>query len=552
VVKKSRGPGVVYSALGLVILVAVATVAFTTRQPPPPTIAEFAPNAVEQIEDAPEEQTSDVGEAAGPCPADEPDCDVPTPTPLAPADDDDVTIDVPRVRKCVGDPPRQIEDPQSPPCVPYWEGDNGGATHKGVTRDEIRIAAPVSDQAGTVRAAAAFFNKRFELYGRKFVVVDTSTDEDCTPEGGRAMAQAAEEQHHIFASNSDACGGDGTVAYSSELARRGLLYVTENVPFGSEWSRRFHPHVWQYPMEADGMFAHMGEWACNRLAGSRARHAGSADLQSRERVFGVILETQAEDFPLDADELTERLAACGSPPKVVVLDPEDGTNANVILQMKTEGVTSIFCLCSAYVESPLYGAAATAQGYFPEWMLSTYNIHDNNINLKAGLPAEQRKSLMGIQLIPMEVRYPDRPAVWACNEVGCDENDYNTGIAGYQTMLLIASGVQMAGPNLTPETFAEGLRKTVFPNPDHPIIAGDVGFDPVVKPDPKYPPAANMAHGMTTDRLEYWWSESALGPEGDTGAMCYVARARYRLGEQPKGTDDVFFSGDCDTGVSSG
>src|SRR5688500_3907291 len=33
----------------------------------------------------------------------------------------------------------QTFDPASPPCIPFYEGDNGGATAPGVTADEIRI-----------------------------------------------------------------------------------------------------------------------------------------------------------------------------------------------------------------------------------------------------------------------------------------------------------------------------------------------------------------------------------------------------------------------------
>ena len=34
----------------------------------------------------------------------------------------------PSAKRCVGSPPRQTEDPLSPPCVGYFEGDNFGAT----------------------------------------------------------------------------------------------------------------------------------------------------------------------------------------------------------------------------------------------------------------------------------------------------------------------------------------------------------------------------------------------------------------------------------------
>jgi len=45
----------------------------------------------------------------------------------------------PITKRCVGNPPRQTEDPSSPPCVAHFDGDNGGSTATGVTPDEIRI-----------------------------------------------------------------------------------------------------------------------------------------------------------------------------------------------------------------------------------------------------------------------------------------------------------------------------------------------------------------------------------------------------------------------------
>src|SRR5207244_2206863 len=42
---------------------------------------------------------------------------------------------------CVGNPPRQTEDPLSPPCVPSFHGANGGATAAGVSATEIRVIA---------------------------------------------------------------------------------------------------------------------------------------------------------------------------------------------------------------------------------------------------------------------------------------------------------------------------------------------------------------------------------------------------------------------------
>lgn len=290
------------------------------------------------------------------------------------------------------------------------------------------------------------------------------------------------------------------------------------------------------------MFAHLGEWACARLAGKVARHAGQGDLRTKKRVFGVYLVSGSSDYPLDSSELTDRLAACGARPPVVIEDPNSEQDAvNVAVKMKSEGVTTIFCLCHI-IQAKTLGTAVTSQLYFPEWIISTYDLQDNNFVMDLSLPPEQREHLFGLQMVPKQVSAENLPSVWARLEVDpdYDVSSPTTLNEAYRQMLILASGVQMAGPRLTPETFAQGLQRTVFPNPLTPILAGRVGYE-------------GGAHGMTNDAIEYWWSESAPSPyvEGEgNGAMCYVGRKRYRLGEYEKGSDDVFFKPPCDSGAS--
>src|SRR5687768_4684440 len=50
--RRPRSPGVAYAALTLALAALVGSLALTSRQSPPPTIAEFAPQAVEQIREA--------------------------------------------------------------------------------------------------------------------------------------------------------------------------------------------------------------------------------------------------------------------------------------------------------------------------------------------------------------------------------------------------------------------------------------------------------------------------------------------------------------------
>jgi len=95
------------------------------------------------------------------------------------------------LKRCVGSPPRQTEDPLSPPCVAFFEGDNFGATMQGVSSDEIVVVVELGGSAGTytlvdiddpdqrfdhpvddaflavLASYGRFFNQRYQTYGRR-------------------------------------------------------------------------------------------------------------------------------------------------------------------------------------------------------------------------------------------------------------------------------------------------------------------------------------------------------------------------------------------------
>ncbi len=527
---RPAGPGVVYGTLTVGLVIVLAVVSLTVASPPPPTVAEFAPQAVDQIEEAPLEQLSDFGEGRG----DGGDATDEASPPDRLADAVDV-IDVPRVRRCVGDPPRQIEDPQSPPCIPYWEGENGGSTYKGVLRDEIRIAAPGMDGNHTI--LEQFFNRRFELYGRRLRFVPIDQRSEGTPEEERARAVEADSEN-VFASLHYFWGS----TYYEELARRGVLSAVDTPFFFQEVLTRTQPYVWQYPMAVDRIMANMGEWACGRFAGSPAEHAGDPTLQDQQRVFGAFFDYWTwERQPDTLAALESELARCGERLELAfVTDGQtiesrdaDPQRSNEMLQMKAAGVTTIFCLCHRLGRM----RAATAQTYYPEWLLTTYSWNDKNSGLRTG-PSDQVANSVGITVQPRQVRSEDMPVRWAMREIDptWDGDVENVSELVYRPLLALASGLQMAGPNLTPETFQRGLHQTRFPNPDHPIMAGAVGF-------------GARDHSMTIDAAEYWWSDTAPSPfDGTRGSICYVdGGLRHQKGSWPTGPD-AFFRQPCDSG----
>jgi hypothetical protein len=545
--RPGAGPGAVNGGMGLVMLLLLAVVALTARQPPPPAVAEFAPQAVEQIKEAPAEQTSEFGSGeggAGGGVGGVATTTTSTSTTLA----DQVTekkkvINVARVRRCIGDPPRQIEDPQSPPCVPYYEGDNGGATSKGVNATEIRVAVP--DSGDEDINYQNFFNNRFEFYGRKLVLVSNRDDfAGGTPEQQVAAAVKADEERHVFAST-DATYGGGFFYYS-ELARRGIISAGQRSVTPASYLQSKHPYMWQYEMASDGVFASTGDWACTRLFGSVASYSKDPLLQGKPRKVGIILTTDSPQVPLDAGPFNRAYARCGGKVEETVqyfVEGQDPQNAaDAALQMKAASITTVICFCDSR-QLGLAMNSSQGQGYFPEWVGTSYGRTDYNFFVKVWqAPSTETDQLFGLSFRPRQLKPSSEPASWAVAEVS-PGNQPTTSIAvsnlniKYRSLLLLASGIQMAGPNLTPKTFADALQRTVFPNPEHPNVPGKVSF-------------LDRDHTMTEDATEWWWSNNGRSPYVDdpNGSLCYVdGGARRKPGQWPKA--DKLFQGPCDSGA---
>lgn len=408
---------------------------------------------------------------------------------------------------------------------------------------------------------AAHFNRRFEFYGRKirlFYGTDGAGGPD--PAVQRAGAVDADEKFGVFASSY--WHDSGGLHYSEEASRRGIVNVTGSLPLSSATLRERRPYLWQYMMPSDEMFANLGEWACAKLAGSAANHSSDLRLRNEKRRFGVILQTFYDADSTKLDPIVAELSKCGARPVATSRNEirtgagEEGgggaqsagvdpvTTTQVMLKMKDAGATSIFCLCQTLAAGALM-KSATNQQYFPEWLLSTYGIMDTNGGVTvASAPPEQMAAAFGVTFTPRQVKVPDEPVTWAVREIdptyqfSGDQLDMPVKNWHYRALLLLASGIQMAGPGLTPQTFEQGLQVARFPNPFHPNQPGEVSF-------------LGRRSAMTIDGAQYWWSNSARSPYigGDQGSICYVdGGARHRRGAWTPG-DDQFFRPPCDSGA---
>ena len=574
--RPGRTPGSFNLGVALTVLVVLLPLLLNAATSAPPTAAEFSPNARQVIKKAPPGQAAAVngtGEGAAPGAGGTGNGASPTPSPSAQAQPTPTGSPVPEteIKKCVGPPPlRQIEDPQSPPCIAYYKGDNGGATSRGVTRESVYIAVPTPENAqAQYDALFAFFNKRFQFYGRKLV------PEYCDATKSGASDQAT--QVSDAATSASGCGGTKPVPFASTFYRQNngayympsmacthkIIVVGSYSPYDSSFLNRCAGYQFQYPMMVDEEFANVGQWACRRLAGKKASYAAGNDsatppgpLTAHTRKFGILLEPFTDDDPVarpaSLNPMLAQLHACGVdvPSQDAIVNPVMGefdpsTAQNALLQLKNDGVTSIICMCNFFSFGTL-ARAAESSAFQPEWISSTFGLNDvdSSFTLSAA-PADQLAHTMGVTFQPRIIKPLENPYNVALAE-GDPSQTPDTASTGeaklevYRALLLIASGIQMAGPHLTVESFRDGLRDTKFPNPITSTHAGAVDM----KAD---------GYSLTADGAEWYYGTTATGPFSDSaghpGTVCYLnGGRRYRLGEWPTG-DAPFFSSTCDSGA---
>ncbi len=562
---RPRTPALVLGAIVVAVAVLVAAVALTSRQQTPPTIAEFAPQAVAQIKQTLDEQSENDpartgngtagGQPTGPPSAPPSTAPDGSPLPQAGTSAPPKEIVKPRVRECIGTPPRQTEDPQSPPCVPYFDPDidNGGATSKGVTGDAITIAVPQQffEDLNPPQKMVQFFNKRYELYGRQLVLVPYNTtgcvEGQPDPAKMRADAVLVDEEASAFATLAYAnCQGADHHYYDALAERKVLSIVDGNLTTGIEknYAKR-SPYQWNVMAGVDTITATTADFVCSSLAGRRPAYAGAAQATAAVRKFGVITTRSTDGTTPDLGLLRSGLQRCG----VALVEKRDDqttgaarSGVNTMVALQDAGVTSVLCLCNSPDLRSVYMTAASAQGYQPEWVQSSYiNTDLDNTYGGGNAPPDQSAHVIGVSFRNKLSRRQDMPWYAAVKEADPafepSAGSYYSSHSRYMQLSLLAAGIQLAGPELTPETFAQGLQRAQFANPgagEAPFFQSRVGF-------------AGPRHVMSVDASMFWFDPQQPGTIDPSvpGAICYVDRGRrYVLGAWPKG-EPAFRRGPC-------
>jgi len=394
---------------------------------------------------------------------------------------------------------------------------------------------PPEVRAATSESLIRIFEDRYEMWGRTIEIVHmkgSGSDET----SARADAIKVAEEIGAFAS----LGGPSQQgAYAEALADRGVVCVGCGLSVPNSTFLENDPYMWANLPTPEQYLMILGDYLIERLNKKPAIHAGDPAMHTRTRVFGhVNFEQDPPVFKGVSEEADRRGKERGYEPAVrltyQLVIPELAEKARVIIgQLKDAGVTTVVFLGDPVM--PMYlTQAATDQGYFPEWIITGTVLTDTTT---FGRQYDQQQWSHAFGLSPLPLRTD--PAQGEARRLhrwyyGEEPPSIRNAAVIYEPIRVLMLGLHMAGPNLTPETFRDGL--FAYPpsgdSPTQPQISfGNHGFH------------ADPDHLAVDDMVEVWWDAEATGKDEQekdgTGMMRYAKGGqRYLPGEMPK--EDVY------------
>lgn len=426
------------------------------------------------------------------------------------------------------------------PCVPVFDGDNGGATGPGVTADTVRVVRYVPESSGdlaalvagapdetpdqqaeTFRAFVELYSSRAELYGRRVELVDfrgSGAGDDVVAAKADATEIATGLEPFLVVGGPQLDRG----TFAQELASHGVVCVDCAGALTGPMLAEMAPYVWGLLPSGEQFFQALTAWAgaLDPGPGPGGSDGGAEDggddlaefagegLRDRPRRIGAVHFDQ--DPPVFAVP-DDRLPAGVEIVESYVLDPDTlpVKATELVAKLKAEGVTTVVFLGDPLMPAHLT-RAATEQGWYPEWVFTGTAFTDTNLFARQYDPAQMAHAFGISQLaapVVQDLQEPVRLYRWYFG--GDDALPPARGTYGalQATARFVVHGVHMAGPDLTPDTFARGLFRIppAGGGPTTPQVSyGDWGFFP------------STDHSGVDDAAELWWDPTVRAPD-ETG-----------------------------------
>lgn len=413
----------------------------------------------------------------------------------------------------------------SPCFVPFGDRNNGGATQQGVTSDEITVVyylglendpiinyitdalavnEPNSALFDTITAFDEYYTTYYETYGRRVRLIrfdGSGLANDAVAARADAVRIAQEFQPFMV------LGGPAlTNAFADELAARGVACISCTPSQPGDWYAQRDPLVWAVDASAQQKDLHLVNFVEQYLVGGEAEFAGGA-LAAQPRRFGLLY--------LDGDGASERvralttsLAAVGVTLEATIpyeLNPAtlQQAAAQVVARMKAAGVTTL--LFNGDPVAPRdFTREATAQNWFPEWVLGAVSLADTTAFSRT-YDQQQWRAAFGITTLAARL-LPEQSGSYLLHTWFTGRPPAAPDSVGVivPPLSLFYAVVQGTGPNLTHQTWRDALMSVSGTQRaiSQPSLSwGDHGYWNQVD-----------YHGID-DVTVIWWDPEAEGPD---------------------------------------
>jgi hypothetical protein len=444
---------------------------------------------------------------------------------------------------------KQVEgDGYSPPCFAF-AGDNGGATTRGVTADTVKVTYRMTsdppllkfladmvdlpfdetneDLVRTAEGLVDYFNQRFQFYGRHIELTRVEGNGTVVGELTGGGQDAAVNDALKVASEEQAFADVTALSqpYADALADQHVINL--GVPYMSQdWFSQRRPYSWSSFPDCTTAAEASAEVAVKAILGRPAKYAGG-DLADRDRKIGIIAPNNLEYQQCvgRAIDLIEDGGFKVDYTKEYTLDVGQAQNnaRTIVSELIADGVTSV-----AFAGDPLtLGAMASVadqQNYHPEWLVIGVGFVDLDLvgQIIQKNSGEEWGSAFGGSPWAGQQAATSSEGYKAYKSVRQDEPSLLVDILYYQIYQL-AIGLQMAGPNLTPETYETGM----FAYPEGTGAAGTWDFTP------------GHYTGIIDIRI-LWWQGDTPSPWNNEPGVYKDDGTRVRQGEVPEEELKVF------------
>jgi hypothetical protein len=433
-------------------------------------------------------------------------------------------------------------DPYSPPCISF-SGNNGGATSPGVTANQINVTYRITsdsesfqqtlaslgganivdttaDIERTINALATYFNNHFQFYGRKLNIEYFNGQGSITNEllgSGQQQADAdavtAAQQLHAFAELNGASEPYGVALSGQHVVNFGVPYLS------ASFMANYAPYMWSLDTESNDVVSATQELYLKSMAGGPATYAGGS-LKGQPRKVAIIAPSDPW-YQTAAQSAVQEAAAAGHPVADNIqyqlnLSTLSSQAATVISQLQNDGITTVFCGCDPVF--PVYlTSRAAEQGYQPEWIVAGVALTDQDIVGQLFQQSEWSHAF-GVSFNGPTLPKQQTFGYAAYKQVSPSTEPANAVDIIYAQMYEMAIGLQMAGPNLTPQSFENGMRAYPGSQAGAPnALYGTWGF-----PDGHFTPQEDWTF--------IYWNPSMTSPYNDKTGAYVFSKTRTKIG----------------------